>query len=99
MYEQAQNTRSAGSPKVAEQPILVEAAERLRKRLNSGFEGAARIENVLNRILNPEPQGIDKAQPAPPTNTIEGTLNDLDQMAGSLADRLHSLASKLERAA
>ena len=85
--------------KVAEQPIFIECTDRIRKRLHSGFEAATRIENALNRLLNPEPQGVEKGQPAPPTNTIEATLNDLDQVAAGLADRLHNLASKLERAA
>ena len=100
MYDQdARQKGPAGSPKVAEQPVLVEATERLRKRLQSGFEGAARIQNVLNRILNPEPEGVSKDAGAQTPNTIEATLNDLDQMAGALADRIHYLASKLERAA
>lgn len=82
-----------------EQPILMDACKRINGRLNSAHEAAMRIENAIDRLLNPTPRPTSDASAKPNPQTIEGLLNDTDATADGLSQRLHELAARLERAA
>ena len=92
-----------GSPnamrKVQEQPVFVECTSRINKRIASCHEAALRVENVIDRLLNPSPQPVSNGAVAQAPQTVEGALNQIDGNAEALAVRLHDLANKLERAA
>ena len=90
-----------GNPvaKSAEQPVLLDCNKRIHARIGSAHEAATRIENVLDRLINPTPRAAETDGIKPNPATIEAMLNDTDAYASGLAERLHSLASRLERAA
>ena len=86
------------SPKV-EQPVLVGSYKSIQTRINSCHEAATRIENVIDRLLNPTPRPAGGDAPSPSPQTIEAMLNCADGNVEGLSNRLHELAARLERAA
>ena len=94
-----QNQPQVVGAKAAEQPILIDCYKRITSHINHAHEAATRIENVIDRLLNPTPRPAQDAAPKPQPQTIEALLNDADSIADGLAQRLHELATRLERAA
>ena len=92
------NTPMVGK-QVAEQPVLVGAFKSIQARINTCHEAATRIENVVDRLLNPAPRPAGGEAPVPAPQTIEAMLNCADSNVDGLSSRLHELAARLERAA
>lgn len=90
--------RSGVSPKTADKPRLAQQLEQLSKVLSSCHLGAGEIENAADRILGPVPQDVSKAEPTPPTETIERKFAELIGYAESLSARLQHASSRLNSA-
>ena len=91
---------AALTPKVSEQPVLMDCYKRISGRINHAHEAATRIENAIDRILNSQPRPVSgEGGCKTPGQSIESLLNEAESAADGLASRLHDLAARLERAA
>lgn len=94
-----QNLPNAVPPlKAADSPILQTCYKRILSQVNSCNEAATRIENAIDRLLNPAPRPTNDCAPVPQPQTLESMLNGVGGSTEQLAERLNELANRLERA-
>ena len=84
---------------VSKDPALHAIHKHLTDRLQAAHEHATRIENAVDRLSGPTPKpAVETQSNGAIEPSLEYKLNANVSEAWSLADRLHELASRLERA-
>ena len=99
MYPNQANSGIVGATKVAEIPVLFDSCKRIHTRISNAHDAATRIENALDRLMNPTPRPAAEGSPQPTPQTVESHLHLVDSNIEGLVNRLQELAGRLDRAA
>lgn len=84
---------------VKDTPILNRLIEQLEKATGGIIEGANRLDRASARLLNPEPQGIEKAQAEDTSpQTIEANLNRRVRALEAVGAHLRLIAERFDGA-